>query len=309
MSRWKLHLSIVTVVVIALSIFFSSPIFIKPLYRSFAIVYPSNLIPYSSETPSEQMLQLLKSEDIDFAVIKKFDLAGHYGIDTTNPTYLSRLKRQYADNVNIKKTEFESIIIEVYDTDPQIACSMVKEIIDLLNLKARNLQREKTAEVVKIYENLMLFKLAQIDSVQGELKSLREDYHIYDYNIQLKEYTRAYLNGVNTGRGNHPVYSEMFNNFNEHGGDFLLLGGYLSSLAGSYNETKILYDQALSDLTKELTYTNLVTNPYPADTKAYPIRWLIVLVSTLSSLALMLIIITIIERLRIKRKNNQTVTA
>jgi capsular polysaccharide biosynthesis protein len=307
--KWKIHIAIVTVVVIALSVFFSSPIFIKPKYKSFAVVYPSNLIPYSSETPTEQMLQLLKSDDINFELIQKFHLSKHYGIDTTDSKYLSRLQSEYTDNVNIRRTEFESIIIEVYDTDPIVACEMVKEIINMLNAKARNLQREKTSEVVAIYAQQLAFKQHQIDSIQGTLMKLRKENNIYDYSIQLKEYTRGYLNSVNAGKGaNQPVYTEMFNNLNEHGGEYLFLGGYLASLAGSYNDIKIEYDQALSDLTKQLTYTNIVTSPYPADNKSYPIRWLVVLVSTLSSLLLLMIIISIIEKSREHKKKLEAVS-
>lgn len=307
--KWKIPIAIVTVAVIALSVFFSSPIFIRPKYKSFAIVYPSNLIPYSSETPTEQMLQLLKSDDINFALIQKFHLARHYGIDTTDSKFLSRLQSEYTDNVNIRRTEFESIIIEVYDTDPVVACEMVKEIINMLNAKARSLQREKTSEVVDIYAQQLAYKQHQIDSIQGTLMKLRKEYNIYDYSIQLKEYTRGYLNGVNSGKGaNQPVYTEMFENLDEYGGDYLFLGGYLASLAGSYNDIKIEYDKALSDLTKQLTYTNIVTSPYPADNKSYPIRWLVVLVSTLSSLLLLLIIISILEKSRERKKKPETVS-
>ncbi len=306
-AKWKIHFCIVTAVVVGLSILFSSPIFIKPKYKSFAIVYPSNLIPYSSETPTEQMLQLLKSEDINFSLIKKFQLAKHYNIDTTDSKYLSRLQSEITDNVSIRRTEYESIIIEVYDTDPYLACEMVKEVINLLNAKVGSLQREKTSEVVAIYRQQIEFKQKQIDSIQDCLMKLRKENNIYDYNIQLKEYTRAYLNGVNSGRGsNHPVYAEMFQNLNEHGGEYLFLGGYLASLAGAYNDIKVEYDKSLSDLSKTLTYTNIVTSPYPADTKSYPIRWLVVVVSTFSSLLLMMIIISFIESARLRKKKPES---
>ncbi len=298
MARWKIHLLVVTLAALGLSLLFSSPFFIKPKYRSFAIVYPSNLIPYSSETPSEQMLQLLKSEDITLALAKKFKLAEHYKIDTTHPKYLSKLKKEYQENVDIKRTEFESVIIEVYDTDREMACRMVKEIINLLNDKARSLQRGKTSEVVTLLEAQLTAKQAQIDSIQGKLLALRKDYNIYDFNIQLKEYTRAYLQGVNNGRGNAPVYKEMFGNLTDHGGEYLFLGSYLASLVGSYNDIKLEYDKALSDMNKVLTYTNLVTSPYPADSKAYPIRWLIILVTTCASFVFMLILISILESIR-----------
>ena len=75
----------------------------------------------------------------------------------------------------------------------------------------------------------------------------------------------------------------------------------MASLVTSYNEIKAEYDQAVSDLTKELTYANIVTSPYVADSKAYPIRWLIVLVTTISSLLLTLIVISVIERKRLRK--------
>lgn len=300
--KWKIHISIITVLAIVLSILFSSSLFIDPKYKSFAIIYPSNLIPYSSETPTEQMLQLFKSDEISFALINKFQLAKHYGIDTTDSRYLTELKNEINDNVKVRRTEFESIIVEVYDTDPQSACNMVREIINLMNLKARSLQRDKTAEVVNIYQGQLIVKQKQIDSIQECLKVLREEYDIYDFNIQLKEYTRAYLNSVNSGRNGSEVYNKMFENLQKHGGEYMFLGSYLASLAGSYNDIKIEYDKALSDLTKKLTYTNIVTSPQPSNTKAYPTRWLIVVISTLSSLLVTLIVISIIERARLRRK-------
>jgi hypothetical protein len=306
--RWKVHLAIVTVAAVALSIFFSCPLFIKEKYTSFAVVYPSNLIPYSSETPTEQMLQLLKSDDINQAIIKKFNLAKHYGIDTSSSRYHTRLMNEFSDNVTIRRTEYESIIIEVMDNDPQTACDMVKAIIDMLNQKARDLQRDKTSEVVKIYQLQLDSKQKQIDSVQNCLLTLRKEYNIYDFNIQLKEYTRGYLNSVNAGRGaNQPVYSEMFSNLNDHGGEYLFLGGYLASLATSYNEIKVEYDKAVSDLTKELTYTNIVTSPYKSDTKSYPVRWLIVLVSTFSCLLISMLVISVIEKSRNKKTKSEAV--
>ena len=191
--RYKLPIIIVAVVAVGLSVLFSSPLFIRPKYKSFAVVYPSNLIPYSSETPTEQMLQLFKSEDIMMNMIDSFNLATHYGIDTASPQAVTRMKKELSDNISIRKTEYESIVVEAYDHEPQMACNMVSAMVNLFNLKARQLQREKTAEVVKIYKVQLDNKQSQIDSVQERLRVLREDYNIFDFNIQLKEYTRAYL--------------------------------------------------------------------------------------------------------------------
>ncbi|MCX6290290.1 MAG: hypothetical protein NT126_00830 [Bacteroidetes bacterium] len=62
--RWKWHLLTVAFISLAASVIFSGPSFIKPKFKSFAILYPSNLVTYSTESSTEQMLQLLQSSDV-----------------------------------------------------------------------------------------------------------------------------------------------------------------------------------------------------------------------------------------------------
>ena len=51
-----------------------------------------------------------------------------------------------------------------------------------------------------------------------------------------------------------------------------------------------------TDLNKELTYSNVVSQPVPANKKSYPVRWLIVLIATVSSLFFALVVIGYIDR-------------
>ena len=43
--------------------FVSSPMIIKPKYKSQAVIYPSNIVPYGIETVAEQALQILESQN------------------------------------------------------------------------------------------------------------------------------------------------------------------------------------------------------------------------------------------------------
>jgi capsular polysaccharide biosynthesis protein len=61
--KWKLHLAIIVVVTVAVSAIISSPLVITPLYKSYTVVYPSNISPYSDENETEQMVQILQSRD------------------------------------------------------------------------------------------------------------------------------------------------------------------------------------------------------------------------------------------------------
>ena len=283
--KWKSHFITITIASIIIAVVFSSDFFIKPKYKSTAIVYPSNLISYSSESPSEQMLQLLKSSDIRNAVTQKFNLAAHYDIDTTEKNGHSNLIAMYESNVEVDRTQFESIEIDVLDTDPVLAKNMVIEIIKELNLKARNLQRKKTAEVVVIVKNQLILKRKQIDSLGVILQEFREKYQLLDYEIQTKEVTKSYLKALSGGvrKENIKDITGLMKNLEEKGGEFYQIQKSYNAILKSYNETKLEYDKALKDLNKELTYTNIVTEPAVADKKSYPIRWLIVLASVASA--------------------------
>ncbi len=82
-----------TLIVLAgvLAAVFSSAWFITPMFKSYTIVYPANITPYSEESETEQMLQLLQSRDIKDSVIKEFDLAKHYEIDSSYKYFYTTL--------------------------------------------------------------------------------------------------------------------------------------------------------------------------------------------------------------------------
>ncbi|MFH0865858.1 MAG: hypothetical protein V1904_06665 [Bacteroidota bacterium] len=301
--KWRLHLIILFILTVSLSVLFSCPWFIKPKYKSTAVLYPSNLIPYSSETPTELMLQLFRSDEIRDSLIIKFKLASHYDINTEDAYYYTRLVKEFEDNVEIRKTEYESVIIEVYDTDPKIACNMVKEMVGLFNIKARSLQREKAYEILIIAKSQLDQKKEQLDTLQEQLTSLRIEYGILDYGVQTKEVMKAYyriLRGKSAG--NNDAIGSTVENLKTKGGDYIVLNDMFNAASASYNKLKEEYEVALRDVTKELTYTNYVTSPVPADKKSYPIRWLIVSISTLTTLFLALLIIILIENIRKKEK-------
>jgi hypothetical protein len=301
----KFHLLIIVVAAALLGLFFSSETFIKPKFKSTAIVYPVNIIPYSLESPTEQLLQLFHSADVRAMMITKFNLAKYYGIESSSPAAITRLNNEYDDNVMIRKTEYESIKIDICDVNPDTACAMVNGIIHCVDIKARMLQREKTKEVVKIFRDQLLQKQKQIDSLEKIDSDLRITYGLLDFKSQSKEATKSYLKMVSDGAAHDRVklVDSLMRNLEEKGGVQISVSDQLKGLRKSYNDIKEEYDKAISDLTKELTYSNVVTLPSPADAKCYPVRSLIALVFAVTTLLLSIIIFVIIDR----RTNNTNV--
>jgi uncharacterized protein involved in exopolysaccharide biosynthesis len=293
--KWKWHLLVIFILSVALSVIFSGSYFIKPKYKSFAVIYPANIAPYSTENNTEQMLQLLKSEDLLLGIVKKFKLYNEYKIDTNDKYFRTKVLGRLKSNMEVKKTEFESILIEIYDEDAGQAYEMSREFINMMNLKARELQRAKTTEIVRINYSQMTDKMHQIDSIESRMQVLRKDYNILDYDIQVKEYSKGYVKNIGAGHGNSKNdITNTLDNLKLYGGEYRLLNSYLFSLIASYNDIKKEYDKSLSDLHKELTYTNIVTNPVPADKKSYPVRWLIVVIASLSALLFSLMLFSFI---------------
>jgi len=297
LSRWKKHLIIVGIISFIAAAVFSSPFFIKPKFKSFALVYPSNLIAYSTESPTEQMLQLAQSYDIRDKIIKSFDLYKHYDIDTTsNKYYQSVMYKMYDENIRIKKTEYESMEITAFDTDPVIASAIVDSIIRFFDLKARALQVEKSYEVMVILGDQLKKKRQEMDSMQAIMHDYSVNYGLLDYKEQSKEVTRAYMRGLTSN--NSRVINEskkIMEGLKDKGTEFNALNEHLWRIRGSYNDIKLEYENAVRDVYKKLTYANVVTKPFPSDKKATPVRWLIVVVTVGASLVLAFMLLLIFD--------------
>jgi len=295
LSKWKRHLVIIALISGIASAVFSGKPFVTPKFKSTAVLYPVNLVPYGEESVSEQLLQLLQSSEIRNAIIKKFDLAKHYDIkaDSNHPTL--ELIREYNDNVSINKTEFESVEIIVLDKDPIAAAHIVRQIISQMNSYARKIQREKSKEIHRMLSRQMEAKKKEIDSLQSKIYELRTKYGIIDFDKQIREITKGYISNLKKGQ-NQGTIADLKNNFGEKGGEFLEYMERWKADIAYYNKLKTSFDDVSADLFKELTYANVVSKPFVADTKSYPIRWLIVLVSIVSSIFVGFLILLILEK-------------
>lgn len=292
-SKWKKQFLIVGIASFVLSIVFSSPFFIKPKFKSTAVIYPSNLTAYSTESATEQMLQLSQSSDIRNRVINAFQLISHYEIDSVNDkSYRTNVIKTYEENVLIRKTEFESMEITVYDTDPIQAASMVDSIIHYFNVKARELQSEKSKEVLIISKKQLDNKKVEMDSLESALHHLQVEYGILDFKEQTKEVSRAYLKSLGSPGSKSSIEAKtMYDNLKNKGSELNAINEHLWRSRGAYNDLKSVYEIAERDVYKKLTYANIVTPPSPSDKKSSPVRWLIVLISVSSALLMCFIVI------------------
>ena len=246
--KWKWHIIIITAVAAICGAIFSSSMFITPLYKSVAVAYPANISPYSDESETEQMLEIINSTSIMDSIIEKYDLWTDYKIDKNY-----KFGRTY-----------------------------------MINEYRNDLHKQKVGEVVAMYDMQLKLKQQDIDSLKQNLTDLATNYGVLNYSGQLREVTRGFINGSTKA-------NELKQNLEQYGADAVDLETKIIAEANTYSLIKRDYEQNLRFFNSNLTYSNIITEPFPADKKAFPVRWVVVALSALGALLLSIVVVFIIE--------------
>lgn len=285
--KFKWHIIAITIIAAVLGAFFSGPKFITPKYKSEAIVYPNGRSEFSDETFTEQMLQVMESQEILDSVAEVFDLMSHYKIDKNYQFAKTALIGEYRDRVSISKTPYDAVKIKVLDKDPEIACAMVNEIIRLYNVKFSEIHKNKKWENARMYEKNLARKYNFIDSLKRDLAQIANNGNMINYLYLSKGNSIAY-------------FSEGENNNAEDIANAIALVELIASETAAYSEIKIEYEREIRQADGEITYLNVVSKPFVAEKKSYPVRWIIVALCGISAFLLSVLTVISIETFFVK---------
>jgi uncharacterized protein involved in exopolysaccharide biosynthesis len=281
LAKNKTRILIVTVAAALASVVISY--LLKPKFKSFAVVYPVNISPSSEESNTEQLLQFFNSEEVMNAVAREHDLYNHYEIDTASHGARALFKLYFNSNVKISPTLYESIEIEVRDTDPKKAQQVAQGMIDATNQLIFEIKRERLAEYIANTSNAISSEMHAIDSINKRILEMREKYGIVDVKAQAKYLSKKMIGGKEALKGaDQLLYEGLKSKSTEIETQWNLMNGQLQTGIGFINQK----DKYLFDYNSRISFTNVVSKPTLPDKKYFPVRWLIVSVSTLSVLAL-----------------------
>ena len=286
--KWKWHIIIITLAAAICGAIFSSSLFITPLYKSEAVAYPANISPYSDESETEQMLQIINSLSIMDSIIEKYDLWTDYNIDKNDKFARTYMLSEYRSKIKISKTPYEAVSITVMDKDPFMACDIAKDILNFYDQKVHDLHTQKVGEVVAMYERQLNEKQRNIDSLKQRYTDICTTYGISDISSQTREATKSLLSGSTKA-------TEMQANLEKYVAELIDLHTKIAAEGNTYVATKVDYEQNLRFYHSNLTYSNIITEPFPADKKAFPVRWVVVALCGLSAMLLSIMVIFIIE--------------
>lgn len=311
---YKKHLIIIAILAIILSAIFSGPYFITPLFKSTVILYPTasnsiskvllsdnfnnskDILEFGEIEQTEQMLQVLSSNKIRDRIISKYNLLNHYNIKEGSNFRMTKLYNEYESNFRFRRTEYMAVKITVYDKNPQMAADMANNVADLVDSTINNMQKKIATKAFKIVEFEYIKLKKEVKNKEDSLTILRE-FGVHDYESQSEMFNRQLAIEMAKGdsEGSVKRLEKKLETLAKYGGPYVSLRDALEHDKKQLSLLKAKYEEAKVDASENLPHTFVINTAYKAEKKTYPIRWLIVLVSTFASLFLAIILFSLID--------------
>lgn len=300
---WKKRKILLGITIFGAVISIIASLMIPNYYKAQAVIFPTSFL--STQTTSlqrntnqemdpmligdeddlEKTIQILHSDYIFNTIVKKYNLAEHYGISPDDKHFKHKLQKTFYGNITFKKTQYQAAVITVVDIDPKIATSIANDICDLVDSVVFQIQKERAK---KVYDGaLYAFEEAQREysEIKDSLQKLNK-LGLYTYKLQTERLTQAYAEGYAnntiTKRGEE-FFNKEFEKFSEYGGDLLTLQDRLDELSEDMETLRKAMIQAKTNLQNPLPHKYIVTKASVPDKKAYPKRSFIVIFSTIGA--------------------------
>jgi uncharacterized protein involved in exopolysaccharide biosynthesis len=315
--KWRKPLLIISLATAIISAGIS--FLITPKYKSTVILFPTStnaiskalladnyggkldILEFGEEAQTEQLLQILSSNEIRSRVIKKFNLMQHYEIESDSKFKMTRLFNEYSSNITYRRTEYMAVEITVLDKDPQIAADIANYISDQLDSVKNKMQKERAVKAFTIVETEYKKLQNDIKMMEDSLTVLRK-LGINDYETQAEAYnTQLAIALSKNNKEAVRAIEERLQLLGDFGSAYVSIRDELELEKKQLSAIKEKYEEAKVDANEELPSKFVVDKAYKAERKSFPIRWLIIVISIISVFLLSVMTLIIIENLSKKK--------
>jgi hypothetical protein len=316
-------------IIVALSILVSTTVsyLIPERFQSVAKVYPSStnsiaqaiittipgnqadIMEFGEEEKTEQLLEVLASEKVRSQIIAEFNLLEHYNIDPNkSSTPITDLHDKYEDNISFKRNINMAIEIIVLDINSDTASLIANRIVAITDEVINEIRSKRNRQAFKIVTKIYLDKKTQIKAMEDSLKFFMMN-GVIDVGGQAEAYSDAHAIALSKGNKAGVIALEKkLNTISKYGAQFISINENLIVEQKMLSELKAKYTEAKVDVEEKIDNVFIVTNAFPAEKSSYPVKWLIVLLSTIGGLVMGVIAIIVYEQLQrlkfeIEKKN------
>jgi uncharacterized protein involved in exopolysaccharide biosynthesis len=317
----RIPLIIITVVAIIASSIIS--LTITNLYKSKVILYAvpnystskyllSNqssgspgLLAFGAEEQTEQLMQILQSDQIKNKIIQKFDLFNYYEIDTSLDNKDILLNNKMKKLIHFKMTKYTSIVIEVLDKDPVMAANIANEISNQVDTAMNSIKHDRVMIALNLVEKQYRSMLDTIQCLEDSMNILRS-MGIYDYAAQSEELLKGYARAINNNNQQAiRLFEEKLRFFGKYGGALMSLRDFVVYEKKNFGELEQKYAEAKMEAEQAMPHKFVVDSAKPDIRKSYPKRSLIVMQSALSAFILGYIVLLVISIIRKNKTANR----
>jgi len=280
-------------------IMFAEPdAFVSKYLFSSSYIGRKGMLSFGEEEETEQLLQVLNSNQIRDRIIEKYDLMKHYEIDASHRYKRTLLYKAYNGNVSFRRTKYLSVVISVMDKDPNIAANMANDIANLIDTIMNNIILERA---------LIGFRL-----VDEQLKDLHKQIRFYEdsltvlnklgmghYETQSERLVEAYAYALKEGNmeGAKRVGKEL-ENLAKYGSAYVSIRDQLIHFKQQLYILNTKYIEAKVEAEQALPHKYVVDYAFPAEKKSYPKKSVIVFTSTIATVILAFVVLLIIDFIR-----------
>lgn len=268
-------------------------------------VKKEDVLAYGEEEDAERLLQLINSDQIRNQVIEKYDLWKWYDIPRDSKGANTLIAKEYNDNISARLTKFGSIEVSVLDENPEQAMKIANDIGSYADTVSNKMRSERALMAFHYSETSLNNLQAELRSMEDSMKVLQE-MGVYSYEDQIAALTEQFGKAIIDG---HPDRAQKI----KEQMDFLSKYGTLfkkleSSITAGYEKMEVLkrrYDLMKIDVESNLPSKFLMDSATAADKKSYPIRWLIVAMSTASAFVFTVIFLLVWENIKRLREEGR----
>ena len=193
-----------------------------------------------------------------------------------------RLTYKTNRRTNFKRNNNGAVLINVLDKNPDTAALIANDIASLFDSIKNAMIHERAVTDFEIKKQKLNKIKLQMQQLRDTMTSLSSMGVVID--DAYRALTEGYINAKDAEM--KKSFKKKMNMTEQYGSilkSFQIKAGFLSKRLANMETS---YEQAESDANSYLSHKFIVEKAYPAEKKAYPIRWLIVVLSTFSSVIL-----------------------
>ena len=317
--QWRLQLIGISIAAAVVSAIVS--LIMKEKYQSTVVLYAEqqhsfgaqlledvqkeDLLTFGEEEDAERLLQVINSDQVRNKIIEKYQLWDVYSIQKEDQGANTLIAREYQDNVSAKLTKFGSVEVSVLDEKPERARDMANDIA-LFSDSVANKMRSDRAMIAFKHAELSLQTLQEEVRIMEDSMRVLQGMGVYSYVDQIAALTEMYGTAIAEG---HPDRAQSLKDqmdfLSKHGTAYNKLE---TSIKESYEKLNVLrkrYDLMRIDVDSNIPVMRIVDYASAADKKSYPIRWLIVAMSTASAFVFAFIMMLVWQNFKTLRQEGK----